>query len=166
MKQRDIHDKRELRKHKINTLKAQIACNTVLLTCIKRFHADVGSSLSSTSAPAYFNAFVARLQTNPSPDCPPGNDPTKLEQTYDGMLLSLLKMVAETAAERVKELGTPEADKDTKLTEELADEMEVHVKRLGEAIQKDETELDTEEAELRKHITMDLHEGFESHVRL
>ena len=166
MKQHDIHDKRELRKHKINTLKAQIACNKVLLPCIKRFHADVGSSLSSTSAPAYFNALVARLQTNPSPDCPPGNDPTKLEQTYDGILLSLLKMVAETATARVKELGTPEADKDTKLTEELADEMEVHVKRLGEAIQKDETELDTEEAELRKHITMDLHEGFESHVRL
>ena len=61
----------------------------------------------------------------------------------------------------------PEADKDTKLTEELTTEMEVHVKRLGEAIQKGETELDTEKAELKKHITMDdLHEGFESYVRL
>ena len=82
------------------------------------------------------------------------------------MLLSLPKMVGEKAMERVKDSGTSEADKDAKLTKELATEMEVHVKQLSETIQKDKQDLETEEVEQKKHITMDdLHEGFESHVR-
>lgn len=165
-KQRDIHEKREQRKYKIKSLEAQVACNEVLLPRIKKIRADLQSPSLSTPAPVYFNSLVSRLQTDPSPDCPPENDPTKLEQTYDGMLLSLLKMVGEKAMERVKDSGTSEADKDAKLTKELATEMEVHVKQLSETIQKDKQDLETEEVEQKKHITMDdLHEGFESHVR-
>lgn len=166
-KQRDIHEKREMRKHKINTIQAQIACNEVLLPCIKQIHRDLTSPSSSTPGPAYFNALVDQLQTNPSPDCPPGNDPTKIEQTYDGMLLSLLKMVGEKSKEKVKESGVMEADKQERLTKELIAEMEVHVKQLGDTIENDKKDLATEEAEQKKHITMDdLHDGFESHVRV
>ncbi|KAF8967018.1 hsp90-like protein [Flammula alnicola] len=162
-KQRDIHEKRELRKHKIQTLTAQISCNEILLPRIKKILNDLTNPSTSTPAPVYFNSLVDQLQTNPSRDCPPGNDPSKLEQTYDGMLLSLLKMVGEKAREKVKEAGLLEADKDERLTKELAAEMAVHVKQLGETIEKDKKELETEEAEQKKHITMDdLHEGFES----
>jgi cell division cycle protein 37 len=165
MRQRQIHEQREMRKFKIKNLTAQIACNQVLLPRIKKIYADLTNPSSSTPAPAYFNALVDQLQTNPSPDCPPGNDPTKIEQTYDGMLLSLLKMVGEKAKERVKEAGVSESEKEERLAKELAKEMEVHVKQLGETIEKDKKDLEAEEAEQKKHITMDdLHEGFESHV--
>ncbi|KAF9485816.1 hsp90-like protein [Pholiota conissans] len=164
MRQRQIHEQREMRKYNIKNLTAQIACNEVLLPRIKKIHADLSSPPSSTPAPAYFNALVDQLQTNPSPDCPPGNDATKIEQTYDGMLLSLLKMVGEKSKDKVKEAGVLEADKEERLAKDLVAEMEVHIKQLGETIEKDKKDLASELAEQKKHITMDdLHEGFESH---
>lgn len=166
-KQRDIHEKREVRKHKIKTLGAQIACNQVLLPRIEKIHKDLSNPPDATPAPAYFNSLVDRLQINPSRDCPPGNDPKKLEQTYDGMLLSLLKMVGEKSNEKVKESGAIESDRQEKLTKALISEMEFHVKNLAETISKDQTDLVTEEAEQKKHITSDdMHDGFESHVLL
>jgi len=162
-KQRDIHEKRELRKHKIKTLEAQIDCNKVLLPRITEISKKLVDPNSSTPATVYFNSLVEQLRTNPSRDCPPGNDPSKLEHTYDGMLLSLLNMVGEVAKEKVKEAGVLEADKEERLAKELAAEMTVHVKQLGETIEKDKKQLEEEESEQKKHITMDdLHEGFES----
>ncbi|KAF5314894.1 hypothetical protein D9619_006969 [Psilocybe cf. subviscida] len=163
-KQRDIHEKREVRKHKIKTLGAQIACNQVLLPRIEKIHKDLSNPPDATPAPAYFNSLVDRLQINPSRDCPPGNDPKKLEQTYDGMLLSLLKMVGEKSNEKVKESGAIESDRQEKLTKALISEMEFHVKNLAETISKDQSDLVAEEAEQKKHITSDdMHDGFESH---
>ncbi|KDR82905.1 hypothetical protein GALMADRAFT_238552 [Galerina marginata CBS 339.88] len=162
-KQRDIHEKREQRKHKMKTLEAQIACNKVLLPRITEIAKKLADPSSPTPSTVYFNSLVEQLRTNPSRDCPPGNDPSKLEHTYDGMLLSLLNMVGEIAKEKVKAAGVLEADKEERLAKELSAEMTVHVKQLGETIEKDEKQLVEEENELKKHITMDdLHDGFES----
>ena len=114
----------------------------------------------------YFNSLVEQLKTNPSKDCPPGNDPSKLEHTYDGMLLSLLQMVGSKAKDAVKDAGVGEAEKEERLAKELGKEMGFHVNNLAETIEKDTKELEKEEAEQKKHITMDdLHDGFSSKVR-
>jgi cell division cycle protein 37 len=147
------------------SLKAQIACNQVLLPRIKEIADKLASPSDSTPATVYFNGLIDKLQNNPSRDCPSGNDPKKLEQTYDGMLLSLLKMVVEKAKERANEAGVLESEKDDRLEKELKAEMLVHVRQLGGTIEKDQNELDLELAEKNKKITTeDLHEGFESKV--
>jgi len=164
-KQRDIHEKREKRKIRIATLKAQIACNKVLLPRITEIANKLASPLDGTPTTVYFNSLIDKLQTNPSPACPPGNDPNKLEHTYDGMLLSLLKMVTEKAKISINNSDVLGSEKETKLARELTTEMQTHVTQLGETIKKDEKELENEEAEQKKKITMDdLHGGFESKV--
>ena len=164
-KQRDIHEKREIRKEKIKHLQAQIGCNKVLLPRIKEIHSKLVDQSSSVSPTVYFNSLVEQLQTNPSRDCPPGNDPTKPEQTYDGMMLSLLKMVSDKAKERVKQADILGAEKETRLAKELSIEVATHVQQLGDTIDKNEKELDDELKEQKKHITSDdLHDGFDSKV--
>ncbi|KAF8158074.1 hsp90-like protein [Crassisporium funariophilum] len=161
--QRNIHEKREIRKENIQRLSAQIACNQVLLPRVKEIETTLNDPSSSAPAAAYFNSLVEKLQSNPSRDCPPGNDPKKLEQTYDGMLLTLLKMVGEESKKKVKESGVLEAEKDARLAKELAAELSLHVKHLGDTIAKDKKALEDEEIEQRKHITSDdMHEGFDS----
>ncbi|RDB17873.1 Hsp90 co-chaperone Cdc37, partial [Hypsizygus marmoreus] len=162
-KQRDIHEKRELRKHTIVKLHAQIDCNNVLLPRITAISSTLSDASQSTPPTIYFNSLVEQLEKNPSRDCPPTNDPTKLEQTYDGMLLSLLKQVGEDARVKVKESGALEAEKEQKIGKLLASGMAEHVQRLKETIDKDAKQLAEEEKEQRKHITSDdLHEGFAS----
>lgn len=164
-KQRDIHEKREIRKEKIKHLQAQIGCNKVLLPRIKEIYSKLVDQSSSVSPTVYFNSLVEQLQTNPSRDCPPGNDPTKPEQTYDGMMLSLLKMVSDKAKERVKQADILGAEKETRLAKELGIEVATHVQQLGDTIDKNEKELDDELKEQKKHITSDdLHDGFDSKV--
>jgi len=164
-KQRDIHEKREMRKHHIAKLHAQIACNNVLLPRIKEIANTLADPAPSTPPTVYFNSLVEKLEKNPSRDCPPTNDSTKFEQTYDGMLLSLLKQVGEDTRTKVKEAGTAEAEREQKLAKHLASGMADHVKRLKETIDKDTTELEKEEAEQKKRITTDdIHEGFSNKV--
>ncbi|KAG6849937.1 hypothetical protein H0H93_003466 [Arthromyces matolae] len=162
-KQRDIHEKRELRKHTIAQLSAQIACNSVLLPRITEIAAILRDPAPSTPPIAYFNSLVERIEKNPSRDCPPGNNPDKLEQTYDGMLLSLLKQVGEEARVKVKNAGTVESERNEKIAKYLASGMDEHVKKLKETIDADKGKVAAEEKEQKKHITSeDLHDGFES----
>ncbi|KAG5353215.1 hypothetical protein C0989_009396 [Termitomyces sp. Mn162] len=162
-KQRDIHEKRELRKHTIIQLKAEIACNSVLLPRI----IDIANTLADPAPPVpptvYFNSYVERLEKNPSRDCPPGNNPDKTEQTYDGMLLALLRKVGDDARVKVKEANTIESERDEKVAKNLASGMAEHVTKLKETIDNDTAKLAAEEKEQKKHITSeDLHDGFES----
>ncbi|TFK40864.1 hsp90-like protein [Crucibulum laeve] len=162
-KQRDIHEKREQRKTNIQHLHAQIACDTILLGRITDISKRLSDSSASPPAPIYFSNLVEQLQTNPSRECPPGNDPSKLEHTYDGMLHSLLHQVGEAARKKIKEAGVPESEREEKLSKELASAVAEHVVRLGDTITKNKKELASEEAEQKKHITSDdIHEGFES----
>ncbi|KAG6891652.1 hypothetical protein C0992_012701 [Termitomyces sp. T32_za158] len=162
-KQRDIHEKRELRKHTIAHLKAQIACNSVLLPRITHIAATLADPAPPIPPTAYFNSSVERLEKNPSCDCPPGNNPDKLEQTYDGMLLALLRKVGDDARTKVKEANTLDSERDEKVAKYLASGMAEHVTRLRETIDNDTAKLAEEEKEQKKHITSeDLHDGFAS----
>ena len=151
-----------MRKQRIAYLRAQIDCHNVLLPRIK----EVTQKLSADPKPTvYFNSLVEQLEKQPSKACPPGNDPNKLEQTYDGMLLSLLRKVSDEANAKIKEDSVPAAEKDEKIAIDLVARMKTHIKQLGEMIEKDKKELETELAEQNKRITSDdLHEGFTSKV--
>lgn len=105
------------------------------------------------------------MEKAPSKDCPPGNDPEKSEQTYDGMLLNLLSKVSQEAKEKVKADGVSEGEKNEKIGGVLEEKMKYHVKNLGEMIEKDKKEVEGLVKEQKKHITSDdLHDGFDSKV--
>ncbi|KAJ2929331.1 hypothetical protein H1R20_g7757, partial [Candolleomyces eurysporus] len=162
-KQRDIHEKRDLRKQKIAHLEAQIACNNVLLPRIIDIAGKLADPNPSIPPTRYWTNLVEQLGKNPSKDCPPGNDPTKIEQTYDGMLLSLFQRVTQETRDKLKGLTLQESEREERLGKELASEMAMHVKQLGEMIEKDKKELADEIAEQKKKITTeDIHEGFET----
>jgi len=165
-KQRDIHEKREARKHKIGQLEAQVACNKVLLGRIKDIATALDEPAKAGGAPptAYFSSLVQRLETAPSKDCPPGNDPSKREHTYDGMLLNLLQRVTQDVKEKIKGLNLDEKEKDARSGAELAAQMRWHVEKLAETIVKDGEEAEREKEEQKRKITSeDIHEGFETH---
>lgn len=114
---------------------------------------------------SYFNSLVEKLEKNPSKDCPPGNDPSKPEQTYDGMLLILLRGVTDAVKKRISMLNLSESEKQAKLGSELAAEMAMHVQELQKEIDKKRQELEDEIQEQKKKITSeDIHEGFDSKV--
>ncbi|TRM63813.1 Cdc37 N terminal kinase binding-domain-containing protein [Schizophyllum amplum] len=161
-KQRDIHEKREQRKAKIAYLKAQIACNNVILPRLKSLLAEYDEGAKSMPGTKHFNNTIQKMQASPSKDCPPGNDPDKIEQTYDGMILSLLQQVADAALKKIKEsTAATDSDKEERAAKEIHDALELHVKQLSEEIARHEKELVEEEKEQKKHITMDdIHEGF------
>ncbi|KAJ7259523.1 Cdc37 N terminal kinase binding-domain-containing protein [Mycena haematopus] len=161
-KQRDIHEKREARKVKIDHLRAQIACNNVLYPRIQSIQASLeAGSDAGKPRTVYFNSLVEQLEKNPSKDCPPGNDSSKIEQTYDGMLLSLLRQVGDAAKVAFKEAGAADDQREERIGKALADGMKEHVVRLKETIDHDSKELEEELNEQKKHITSeDMHDGF------
>ena len=153
-----------MRKAKIDHLRAQIACNNVLYPRIQAIEAALKSDLDK-SRTVYFNSLVEQLEKNPSKDCPPGNDPNKLEHTYDGMLLSLLRQVGDSAKVGVKEAGVAGDQREDKLGDALADGMAMHVAKLKETIDDDTKTMEDEIKEQKKNITSeDLHEGFSNKV--
>ncbi|KAF7365110.1 Hsp90 co-chaperone Cdc37g [Mycena venus] len=159
--QNKVHEEREMRKATIQHLRAQIACNNVLYPRIQSIQASLESPDSGKPRTVYFNSLVEQLETKPSKECPPGNDPEKLEQTYDGMLLSLLRQVGDAAKVAVKEAGVADDQREERIGKALADGMKEHVARLKETIDKDSKELELEEKEQKKHITSeDIHDGF------
>ncbi|KAJ7069765.1 Cdc37 N terminal kinase binding-domain-containing protein [Mycena amicta] len=160
-KQRDIHEKREARKHKIGQLEAQIACNNVLLPRIQQIATTLKSDTADKPRTVYFNSLVEQLEKNPSKDCPPGNDPSKLEHTYDGMLLSLLRQVGDSANVAVKEAAVSADEREERLGKALAQGIAEHVTQLKQTIDDDGKTLAEELKEQKKHITSeDLHDGF------
>ncbi|OBZ68714.1 Hsp90 co-chaperone Cdc37 [Grifola frondosa] len=150
-KQRDIHEKREARKHHIAQLHAEIACDEVLRSRLRQIVEDVASQ-----GPPHFSALVERFKTQPSPEAPPSNAPEP--KTYDEMLLSLMLQVWETA----KKDGVEKDD--ASLGDALISGLKRHVVKLGEVVDDLRKRLHDEEEEQKKKITSeDLHEGFESH---
>ncbi|KAF8842144.1 hypothetical protein BDN67DRAFT_409587 [Paxillus ammoniavirescens] len=164
-KQRDIHEKREVRKHKIEALKAEIDCNKVLEPRLKRVRERIAGALGTgegelaedaavgmtNTGLVFFQYLVERLQTSPSPAAPPTN--AKDQPTYDAMILSLLLQIYDT----VKALPKDDQEKG------VLDGLEKHVKQLGEHTRKLEGEFNAELKEQHKHITSDdIKEGWES----
>ncbi|KAI0771189.1 Cdc37 N terminal kinase binding-domain-containing protein [Trametes elegans] len=150
-KQRDIHEKREMRKLHIAQLKADIACNDVLKPRLQKITEDV-----EAQGPPLFSSLVERFKTNPSPEKPPTTSPE--QKSYDEMLLSLLLQVWEEAKNKGVQKDDP------KLGEALVAGLKKRLVGLDEHQEKLRKELQQEEEEQHKKITMeDLHEGFESH---
>ncbi|KIK93379.1 hypothetical protein PAXRUDRAFT_829048 [Paxillus rubicundulus Ve08.2h10] len=164
-KQRDIHEKRQVRKHKIEALKAEIACNKVLEPRLKRIRERIAGALGTgegelaedaavgktNTGLIFFQYLVERLQTSPSPAAPPTN--AKDQLTYDAMILSLLLQIYDT----VKALPKDDQEKG------VLDAVEKHVKQLREHTQKLWGEFNAELKEQNKHITSeDIKEGWES----
>ncbi|KXN88079.1 Hsp90 co-chaperone Cdc37 [Leucoagaricus sp. SymC.cos] len=160
-RQRDIHEKREARKIKITQLQANINCDNVLLPRVTTISSKLADP--STDPISYFNSQVEKLEKDPSKDCPPGNDPSKPEQTYDGMLLILLRGVTDVVKKRVQASNVAESEKDAKLGKELATEMAMHAEQLKKSIDDKKRELEQELKEQNKKITSeDIHDGFDS----
>ncbi|OCH90907.1 hypothetical protein OBBRIDRAFT_729866 [Obba rivulosa] len=150
-KQRDIHEKREVRKYRIAELNADIACNEVLESRLRQITDEV-----EKEGPPRFSALVEKFKTSPSPDAPPTNAPG--QKTYDEMLLALLLQVWDEAKKDGAEKDDP------KLGDALVNGLKQHIVKLGEHQEKFKAELVKEEEEQKKKITMDdLHEGFDSH---
>jgi cell division cycle protein 37 len=115
----------------------------------------------------YFSSLVEQLERNPSKECPPGNNPDELEQTYDGMLLSLLRQVGDAAKVAVKEAGVSDDQREEKIGKALTEGMKEHVVRLKEIIDNDSKELEQELNKQKKHITSDdMHDRFANKVRI
>ncbi|KAI0046976.1 hypothetical protein FA95DRAFT_1493157 [Auriscalpium vulgare] len=148
-KQRDIHEKRDARNHRIDEVDAEIACNLVLLERLRAFAPQVAES-----GPSRFSAEVERLHTSPSPDAPPTNAPNPV--SYDTMILQLLEAIAKEAKERA-------SGDQAKLGGLLEERLQFHIKKLGDVTEAKRKELSEMLEEKAKHITMDdLHDGFES----
>jgi cell division cycle protein 37 len=165
--QNKIHEEREMRKVKIVNLGAQIACNNILYPRIQAIQASLESGDTDMPRTVYFSSLVEQLERNPSKECPPGNNPEKLEQTYDGMLLSLLRQVGDAAKVAVKEAGVSDDQREERIGKALAEGIREHVVRLKETIDNDSKELEQEQNEQKKHITSDdMHDGFANKVRI
>ncbi|KAL4073092.1 Cdc37 N terminal kinase binding-domain-containing protein [Scleroderma yunnanense] len=167
-KQRDIHEKREARKHRIVKYQAEIACNSVLAPRLDSIRSHFIGKASADSQPQtewaedskdastksglpLFEYLVERLQTSPSPAAPPTN--AKDQPTYDAMLLSLLMQIYDS----VKSLSTDEQEK------AILGGLDRHIAELAEHTRKLEKDLEEEILEQKKHITSDdIKEGFEN----
>ncbi|KAH9997958.1 Cdc37 N terminal kinase binding-domain-containing protein [Russula vinacea] len=149
-KQRDIHEKRETRNHRIAELEAEVACNEVLLTRIRAFQ----SQLAQSGASSRFSSEVERLRKSPSPEAPATNAARAVP--YDEMILRLLETIAKEARE------TAGSDQ-VKLEKTLEERLGFHVQKLSDVTEERRKEKDELIKEKGKHITMDdLHDGFDS----
>jgi cell division cycle protein 37 len=151
-KQRDIHEKRQVRNMTIAQLEADIACNSVLRPRIAALLAELQQA---DDAPALFSRTVARLRAEPAPDAPaPG------AQTYDAMIYALLLRVYED----VKGKGIE--GQDPRMGDALQDALKTHLGQLDADIADKKAKIEEEKSEKSKKITSeDIHEGFESKVR-
>lgn len=155
-KQRDIHEKREIRKARIAFLRNEIDCNNILIPRFKSISASLSSPPDGLSPEAFYNQTVEKLQTHPSDAKPPTGNPQ--QKTYDAIVLEVLLKVVEN----VKSAAGKEGDVGARLKAEIDNNVVQMVKRNGEH----QNELETEEKEQKKHITSeDLKDGFDSKVR-
>ncbi|KZT38862.1 hypothetical protein SISSUDRAFT_1004245 [Sistotremastrum suecicum HHB10207 ss-3] len=149
-KQRDIHEKREIRKANIAKIRAELKTHSVLHPRLTTFTQSLPSKGLS-----FYSSTVEQLQKNPSPD-----KPTDVEgqPTYDAMIVDVLLRVKE---EVMKELGKEDEERVVKA---LVKGLEGHLKEMEEFKERREKELESELKEQAKHITSDdLHDGWDSH---
>lgn len=164
-KRRDIHEKRAARNFKIESIKAEIKTNDILLPRLRTITEEVHSSSDGS---AQFSRVVEQLKTNPSPDAPEagpdaGQGPGAKRLTYDEMVLSLLLKVYDDAREKGVTKGSGNEER---LQEALVQNLKEHITKLGERQQTIQKELEKEERERTKKITSEsMHDGFDASVR-
>ncbi|KAJ8097852.1 Cdc37 N terminal kinase binding-domain-containing protein [Lipomyces tetrasporus] len=152
-KQRDIHEKREVRHHEIETLKAENLMNSNLLSRIQRligFLKAVPEGAEDEKVAIDTILKEGCAESGGSVEENPANGPGP---TFSDMMKSLVDQVEPEASQ----------SKDGSYREALISKFEAHYKRLSElqnACVKKLTDLQNEEA---KHITSDdIHIGFDS----
>lgn len=152
-KKRDIHEKREQRRMRIEMLRAEIAMNGVLLPRLEKLRQEMKDA---EDAKKVFSNEVERLKTNPSDEKPPTGHAK--QPTYDDMILNLLMKIWGECKTEVEAGGT-------NWTEALIASLEKHEKELEERSKECEEQAEKEEQEQKKKITSeDVHDGFSTGV--
>ncbi|KZT53950.1 hypothetical protein CALCODRAFT_439378 [Calocera cornea HHB12733] len=153
-KQRDIHERREVRKHKMNELDEEIKTSNILLPRIAALISAV-----STNGPKEFSSLTERLKTQPSADGPAELPGAPKPPSYDEMILQLLYKVWGD----VKDNSGVDVQDQEKLEKALVKELKGHEQKLGERVKECQEELKTLEEESHAKITSDdIHEGWDS----
>lgn len=160
-KQRDIHEKREMRKQRIANYRAEIDLNDILL---KRL-VDLRTRVKETGRSAFSNE-VAKLRENPSDAKPPTGHAK--QPTYDEMMLQmLLKVWEECKGELAKKYGGDGGDQfgEDKWVEALVQGLNKHEDGLKErSVECDKLAKEEEEEAKRKITSDDVKEGWSAGV--
>ncbi|GAA5983574.1 hypothetical protein JCM5350_004869 [Sporobolomyces pararoseus] len=159
-KQRDIHEKREQRRQKLEAFKVEEPMNVSL---IARIDSIISSAKSShvSSASNYLQNEISKLKSNlgytyEEKKFSPGEQPSE-----DHMIVSLLSQVVKAVKEEEEKAGKTGDEQGR--TERIVKTLEWHKSRLlqrQEEIKKEKIEI---EAELKKWITSeDIRDGWDS----
>lgn len=149
-KQRDIHEKREMRKLKAKHLDLELAMNASLLARMRSLH----SQLQAEGIP-FLQRQISELRVK-VPDFADKKFKDGEQPSEDHMILSLWTQVANA----VEKDGKGDEGKADRLVKELESHIERLRKRQEEEISAEKAEIDKEQ---KKYITSDdLHVGFES----
>ncbi|KAG8934184.1 hsp90 co-chaperone Cdc37 [Tulasnella sp. 418] len=150
-KQRDIHEKREARKLRIQALEGAITRDARILERLD----EIIPQVEAGGAPK-FSSVVEQLKTKPSSETPPFPAGPKGEVlTYDALLLNLMLQVFETV--KKNEAG------DGEIGDKLVVALKSHKGRVIEAKESAAKDLEAEIKERDKYITSDdIHDGFSS----
>lgn len=146
-KQRDIHEKRDIRKQEVAAYKAELAANDALEPMLQ----EVTTS-TQKEGHSYYSRQVARLsadrQSRGNKDGPHG-------PTHNDMMLSLLLQINED--------GSVKGKQGSDLDEALVNMLQGHQGKLQERTKQLKTDIQKIEDEEKKKITSDgLREGFSS----
>ncbi|KAG8969509.1 hsp90 co-chaperone Cdc37 [Tulasnella sp. 419] len=150
-KQRDIHEKREARKLRIQALEGAITRDARILERLD----EIIPQVEAGGAPK-FSSVVEQLKTKPSSETPPFPAGPKGEVlTYDALLLNLMLQVFETV--KTNEAGHGD------IGDKLVVALKSHKGRVIEAKESAAKDLEAEIKERDKYITSDdIHDGFSS----
>ncbi|KAH8990829.1 Cdc37 N terminal kinase binding-domain-containing protein [Lactarius akahatsu] len=142
--QREIRNKRKARNHRIEQLRAEIACNDILLVRLRALQPKLAQSGSSCVL-----SEIDRL--------PPPSDAAK-PVPYDETILTLLQAIAKESQENT-------GSDTSKLDKLLEERLDFHTDKLSGITEERRKERDALLKEKFEHITMDdLHVGLESKV--
>ncbi|GAA6021486.1 hypothetical protein JCM11491_006512 [Sporobolomyces phaffii] len=160
-KQRDIHEKREQRRQKLEAFKVEEPMNVSLIARIDSIIASAKVSETGSGATHVQNE-IAKLKsglgyTYEAKKFAPGEQPCE-----DHMIVSLLSQVIKAVHEEEEKTGKRDADEQRR-TERIVKTLEWHKERLlqrQEEIKQEKVDID---AEQKKWITSeDIHDGWDS----
>ncbi|GAA6064567.1 hypothetical protein JCM10212_005629 [Sporobolomyces blumeae] len=160
-KQRDIHEKREQRKLKLEQFKVEVPMNASLISRIDHL---ASSAESAESASRFVQNEIERLKHA----LPYAYEDKKFQSgeqpSEDHMIVSLLSQVVKSVRDDEDKAGARVgADDDKKRSERIVKALEWHRKRLEDRQREIEKEKKEIELEQKKYITSDdIHDGWDS----
>ncbi|EPX74031.1 hsp90-like protein [Schizosaccharomyces octosporus yFS286] len=151
-RQRDIHEKRSIRKQKMEDIKSALTMNEKLKDRISQMYSYLQKDSPSEPLP-YLSSFLQSKREEDSEQAIEGG------MSYHQMLVALLDTIKKAIEE--------EKNTSLGLTEQYIKHLQSHEKRLDNLMVNAKKEYDELESESKKYITSeDLHIGFDStHVQ-